>query len=129
MFINSTVDEFAPFKNEVEEVMMKTFKREYKTYLSILLAIAEGRTKMDEIASYANIKPTSLPYYLRDLISLLGMVEKQKISFRKKYVYQIKDRFYNFWLKYIYKNTSIENSEILFEKNNERFEFIFWAEF
>ena len=109
-------DELGPLRNEVEEVMVEAFKREYRTYLSILLAIAEGKTKMEEISSYAGIKHTSLPYYLSDLTDRLGIVEKHRISFKKKFVYHIKDRFYNFWLRYVYKNSSTENSELLFEK-------------
>ncbi len=109
-------DELGSLKNEVEDVMVEAFKREYKTYLSILLAIAEGKTKMEEISSYAGVKHTSLPYYLNDLMEHLGIVEKHRISFKKKYVYHVKDRFYNFWLRYVYRNSSVENLELLFEK-------------
>ncbi len=113
---NLVVDEFGPLRNEVEETLIESFKREYKTYLSILLAIAEGKTKYEYIANYAGIKPTSLSYYLDDLINTLNIIEKHQIGFKRKYIYLIKDKFYNFWLRFIYKNSGIINKEILLRK-------------
>jgi len=112
---NLVLDEFAPLKNEVEEVMMEAFKKEYSTYLSILYAIAEGKTKLEEMASVAGIKVTSLSYYLKDLINLLGLVEKHETIKRKSF-YEIKDKFHNFWLRFIYKYSGIEDKNILYSK-------------
>jgi len=111
------LDENAPLRNEVEEIMKEAFRGEYRTYLSILFAIAEGKTKIEEITGYSDIKPTSLMPYLYDLIDLLGLVEKQRIGFKKKYIYEINDFFHRFWLRYVYKysNELIFNQELVFE--------------
>ena len=109
------LEEFAPLRNEVEEVIIESFKREYKTYLSILYAIAEGKTKLEEIASVSGVKTTSLSYYLDDLVNLLGIVEKQKLGFKKRYIYLIRDKFHNFWLRFVYKYSSIVNKDLLLE--------------
>ena len=109
------LDEFAPLKNEVEEVIIEAFKREYSTYLSILYAIAEGKTKLEEIASVAGIKVTSLFYYLNDLSNLLGLIEKQK-GLKRKSFYEIKDKFHNFWLRFVYKYAGIESADLLCSK-------------
>lgn len=105
------LDENAPLRNEVEEIMIESFKREYKTYLSILFAIAEGKTKLEEIASYSNIKPTSLMPYIYDLMDLLEVIYKQPVGFKKKNVYEIKDFFHRFWLSYIYKYYNLREVE------------------
>jgi len=110
------LDENAPLRNEVEEVMIEAFKREYKTYLAILYAIADGKTKLAEIASCAGIKTTSLMPYIYDLMNLLGIIEKQRMGLGKKHIYLVKDKFHNFWLRYIYKYSGILDEEELFEK-------------
>ncbi len=104
---NLVLSEHAPLRNEVEEILVEAFKREYKTYLSILFAIAEGKTKIEEIASYAKIKPTSLMPYIYDLMNHLELIEKQRIGFKKKHVYEICDFFHRFWLRYVYKYSTI----------------------
>ena len=109
------VDEFAPLRNEVEEVLIEAFKKEYSTYLSILYAIAGGKTKLSEIAGTAGIRVTSLPYYLKDLTDLLGIVERHR-GLKMKSFYEISDRFYNFWCRFIYKYSSTENREELYKK-------------
>jgi len=121
------IDEYAPLKKEVEEVIMESFKREYKTYLSILLAIAEGKTKLEDIASTAGIKATSLPKYLDDLINLLELVEKQKIGFKKKHIYLIKDKFHNFWLRFVYKPNIISEDKLFKYINENINQFYGWS--
>jgi len=120
------IDEFAPLKNEVRDFIIESFKKEYKTYLSILYAIAEGKTKLEEISSIAQIKTTSLPYYLNDLIELMDIIKKEKIDLKKrKHIYLIKDRYFNFWLKFIYKYGDILNEKelekIIFSNLNKFF--------
>lgn len=110
------LDENAPLRNEVEDILIESFGKEYRVYLAILYAIAEGKTKLSEIVSYAGIKETSLMPYLYDLIDLLGVLEKQRIGFKKKYVYLIKDNFHAFWLRFIYKYKDVLTKESLFEK-------------
>ena len=110
------VDEHAPLRREVEDVLIEAFKKEYSTYLSIMYAIAEGKTKLEEIASYAGIKTTSISYYLKDLIELLDLVEKHEIKFKNKSIYEIKDRFHYFWLRFMYRYSSIIDPKVLFSK-------------
>jgi len=107
--------------------MIEAFKKEYSTYLSILYAIAEGKTKLEEIASTAGIKVTSLSYYLKDLTDLLGLIKKHK-GLKRKSFYEIKDKFHNFWLRFIYRYSGIENEKIIFSKIMENIDSFFgWS--
>lgn len=110
------ISENAPLKKEVEEVMAEAFKRDYRTYLSILYAIAEGKTKLGEIAGNAGIKATSIMPYLYDLMNLMDLVEKQRLGFKKKHVYLIKDRFHGFWLRYMHKYAGTLGENAFYEK-------------
>jgi len=122
------LEENAPLRNEVEEIMIEAFKREYRTYLAILYAIAEGKTKLEGIAGYAGIKTTSLMPYLYDLMNLLGIIEKQRVGLSKKHIYLIKDKFHNFWLRYVYKYSGMMDKEELFRKiKNDINNFFGWS--
>ncbi|MEM3996036.1 MAG: ATP-binding protein [Pyrobaculum sp.] len=92
--------EGGPLKTEPEVVLAESLGREYKTHLAILDAIARGRTKLEEIASYAGVKATSLTPYLKDLTEGLGLLVKYRG--RRPY-YQIRDRYYAFWLRAVYR--------------------------
>lgn len=92
--------EGGPLKSEPEAVLAESLGGEYRTHLAILDAVARGRTKLEEIASYAGVKATSLPPYIRDLAEGLGLLVKYRG--RRPY-YQVRDRFYAFWLRAVYK--------------------------
>ena len=101
---------YSPLRNEVRDILIEEFGKDYRTYLAILTAIALGKTKRNEIADYAKIKTTSLSPYFYDLIDLLSLI-RRKISVTedqksKDARYEISDNFVNFWMRYVYRNES-----------------------
>jgi len=99
----------APLKNEVEEIFKESFGKEYEKHFSILLAIGLGKTKLEEISSFASIKQTSIMPYIYDLRDLLEVIEERRYYGKKKKYYVLKDNFFKFWFRYIYKNWSLLN--------------------
>lgn len=104
----------APLKNEVEEIFKESFGRDYKTHLSILFAIGTGKTKLEEISSFSSIKQTSIMPYIYDLRDLLEVIEERKYFGKTKKYYALKDNFFKFWFRYVYKNWNM--LEIYWEK-------------
>jgi AAA+ ATPase superfamily predicted ATPase len=94
----------APLKNEVEEIFRESFGKDYRTHFSILFAIGSGETKLEKISSLSSIKQTSIMPYIYDLKDLVEVIEERKYFGKKKKYYVLKDNFFKFWFRYIYKN-------------------------
>lgn len=77
--------------------------RDVNTYFNILLAIADGSTKLGEIAGRAYVDITNVNKYLNVLINL-GLLERIQPTLGKKSdrVYRIKDNYFRFWVKFVY---------------------------
>lgn len=92
--------------NEVE-FMLKDGLREPKIYLSILKAIAWGKTKFSEIIDDTGLEKNVLHKYTSTL-ERLHIIEKEvpiienKPHKSHKGVYKISDNFSRFWFHYIY---------------------------
>ncbi|MBD3204439.1 AAA family ATPase [Candidatus Woesearchaeota archaeon] len=106
---------YAPLKNEIRDIIIEEFGKEHKTYYSILSALANGKTTKNEISNLVDIKATSLSPYLYDLIDLLDIVKYvlpvTKNPNSKKGRYFLKDNFFKFWFRFIFKNYSYYESE------------------
>ncbi len=103
------VDKTSFLYNEPLNLLFEEF-REPATYIAILLAISEGKNKFNEIADYSKTGTTKLPKYLITL-ERTKIIEKEipvtENKMRTKSTkYIIKDNFYRFWLKFIFKNKS-----------------------
>lgn len=84
--------------------------REPRNYFSILRAIAQGRTRLNEIAQAAGIgAPTSAARYL-DILQQMRLVTRRTPATEtqpeksKKGLYQIDDHFLRFWFRYVHPN-------------------------
>jgi len=97
----------APLRNEVEDIFKESFGKDYKTHFSVLLAIGLGKTKVEEISSFASIQKTSLMPYIYDLRDLLEVIEERMFYSKKRKYYALKDNFFKFWFRYVYKNWGI----------------------
>ena len=93
------------------------------SYFSLIKVIANGNNKLGKISANLGIKQTSLSYYLNNLIELdilkreVPVVEKNPQT-SKKGLYKIKDKFLNFWFKFVYPYKSyIEIGNIDFVLN------------
>ena len=106
---------FAPFRNEMRDIILSEFGNTAHTYLAILEAIATGKTRLSEIAGPAGLPATSLSKYLRELSDLFDLIEREvPITERswktKKSRYKIRDPFITFWMRFIYRQLSIYES-------------------
>lgn len=95
--------------NEPINLLTEEF-RDFSSYLSILLAISEGKTKFNEISDYAHIAANKLPKYLA-ILERVELIQKEipitESKLKSKITrYFIKDNFYNFWLNFVFKNKS-----------------------
>jgi len=109
------LNDLAPFRREMSDVLIEEFGREHATYHEILAAIALGKCAQREIADFTHLAPTSLPPYLKDLTDLLGIIEYRvpvtehdKRSKMGRYVFA--DNIFRFYARYIYRNMSLYQS-------------------
>ena len=109
------LDDLAPLRRAMSDVMIEEFGREHATYYEILAAIAQGKETQKEIADVVRLPSTSLPPYLRDLVDLLGVIdyrlpvtERGKRSKMGRYTFA--DNFLRFYAHYIYRNMSLYES-------------------
>ncbi len=98
--------ENALFEDEVKTVLSLEFGRRSGLYYDILAAVANGCTRISEIASFLRKKETSITRQLNELIHYFEIiaVEKQAVG-RKKGMY-IEHPLINFWFRHFYKNLS-----------------------
>ena len=77
--------------------------RELRTYFSILRAIAEGNTRLEEIANFLGLPARSAYPYLENLLRL-GLVKREKPLFgdRKVSLYRISDPMLLTWFTLVY---------------------------
>ncbi|MBI5036439.1 ATP-binding protein [Candidatus Micrarchaeota archaeon] len=95
-------------KDEARLLIASEFGDEYRTYSTIIAAIAEGKTKPNELATLFDNKITTLNKYLHVLVKDYHFVTPQKPLFNDKRSarYHVDDNFLNFWYSFIEKNQS-----------------------
>ncbi|MCL1984270.1 MAG: AAA family ATPase [Methanomassiliicoccaceae archaeon] len=102
--------------------LIKQELREPAVYNSILAAIADGNSKLNEISNRVKDTSGKCSMYLNRLISL-GIVSKEtpinEKESTKRTVYRIKDGMFRFWFRYVRENLTeihIRRSEGLYEE-------------
>ncbi|MDV0446401.1 hypothetical protein MsAg5_02340 [Methanosarcinaceae archaeon Ag5] len=101
--------------------LLKQELREPQLYNTIIAAIANGASKMNEIATAAGIETSLCSIYLSSLISL-GILEKEKPvgeAKSKKSIYKIADNMFRFWYRFVPSNMNAivsGNGNLVFEK-------------
>lgn len=97
------------YLNEEPSNLLKTELRETNVYSSILLAIANGKNKIIDIANYIHEDRTKIAKYLLTL-QTLRLIEKRvpcgEPKTSKKSIYVIKDNFFKFWYRYEFTNNT-----------------------
>jgi len=91
------------FLYEEPQNLLKQELREPATYNTIIKAIANGSTKMNEIASKIGEKDGKVAIYIKNLIGL-GIIEKTAPMFTdtdRGGIYRIKDGMYRFWHRFV----------------------------
>ncbi|NPV75458.1 MAG: ATP-binding protein [Anaerolineae bacterium] len=97
--------------NEPRLLLMEEL-REPRNYFSILRAIAQGRTRLNEIAQGSGMgEVTTVARYL-DILQQMRLITRRVPATEtqpeksKKGIYQIDDHFLRFWFRYVHPNQS-----------------------
>jgi AAA+ ATPase superfamily predicted ATPase len=97
------------FLYEEPQNLLKRELREPALYNSIITAIANGATKLNEIAMKVKEEGSKVAKYIKNLIDL-GILEKEISMFAKNDrngIYRIKDNMYRFWYRFVPENVTL----------------------
>jgi len=99
----------APLINEVVDVLRQEFGKRKSYYYDIIEAIAAGKTKLNEIATYVGKHPTEITSFIKDLMDYYEIIKKETIVTEdprksRNSVYLIKSPLFKFWFKFVYPN-------------------------
>ena len=91
---------------EEADFLLREELREPEIYFKILEQINLGATKLNEIATKANVLPNNIHKYLHrlELLEIIKREEPITIENKKLGLYKIQDKFFRFWLTFIYPN-------------------------
>lgn len=97
----------SPLYDEPQNLLETESKRSGR-YNTILQSIAEGKTTLKEISDHLRLPQSSIPPYMKELCSLLDIVQSDEPVFGKKKNnrFRFKDPFFAFWYRFIYPNRS-----------------------
>ena len=99
--------ENAVFEDEVRTVLSLEFGKRRGIYYDILTAIANGNTRINEIASYLRKKETALTRQINELVNYFNIVGVDRQIAGKKTLMFIGHPLMNFWFRFFYKNLSL----------------------
>jgi AAA+ ATPase superfamily predicted ATPase len=88
-------------------ILLRDELKEPRNYLSILKAISYGRNTQKEIADHAHLEPALVGKYLdvlrgMKIVHRIVPITEKNPERSKKGIYQIRDNYYNFWLRFVY---------------------------
>jgi uncharacterized protein len=98
-----------PLFNEPRLLLMEEL-REPRNYFSILRAIAQGRTRLNEITLASGVKEVNSVSRYLDILQQMRLVTRRVPATEsqpeksKKGLYQIDDHFLRFWFRYVHPN-------------------------
>lgn len=95
---------------EGKNILTLEFGSEHRSYFSILEAISSGNATPKEISDYTGLKSGAVSKYLHELVNNYEIVigEKPVIMSRARDTrYFITDNFFNFWFRFIYRNSRL----------------------
>lgn len=105
-----SVSYMSPFIEEGRNLLITEFGRDYGTYFSILLAIAQGRTSQAEIT--AALGGMAIGGHLERLENTYNIISKfrpvmSKPGSKNTVRFRISDNFMQFWFRFIERNRSM----------------------
>lgn len=108
--IRFSVSYMSPFIDEGRNLLITEFRRDYGTYFSILLAIAQGRTSQAEIT--AALGGMAIGGHLERLENTYNIISKfrpvmSKPGSKNTVRFRISDNFMQFWFRFIERNRSM----------------------
>ncbi len=106
--IDAVVSPDSIFISEGRSVLVEEFGKHYDTYFSILSAIASGKTRRNEIESVIG---RQVGGHLSRLEDDYGIIAREMPVYAKPLsknaVYTIRDNFFTFWFRFIFKYAHI----------------------
>ena len=111
---------------EEPENLLKQEVREAALYNAVITAVAEGSTKISEIASKISEETSTCTNCLKKLMSL-GIIKKETPFGEKqgrKSLYVVEDNLFRFWYRFIPENISaLQNrmEDVIYRKISEQF--------
>ncbi len=105
------LNDLAPLRNEIMDILIEEFGSDHATYHEILAAMALGKASKKEISDMTHIEATSLSPYLYDLKDILGVVERvvpvtDDPLRSKKTRYFLKSNYFRFHFRFLYRKMS-----------------------
>ncbi len=98
---------FAPVSSELNVLLQSEYSKGSKVFISILQAIASGKTTVTEIAKEVTIPATSVIMYLKDLEKKKEIIKRavplgtKDLSKSKNGRYYFRNNFDHFWFRYV----------------------------
>ncbi len=97
--------------NEPQFVLMQEL-REPRNYFAILKAIAQGRTRLNEIVQTSGLERGIVTKYLEILRNLRLVerevpVQEERPEKSRKGIYRISDNFFRFWFRFVFPNLGL----------------------
>ena len=103
------LSELAPLFRE-PEFLLREELRDVASYHAVLLAIAQGRTAVRDIAALAGIPARSLPYYLTQLVELGYVARRHPVTGARPNArvvrFALEDPLLRFWFRFVFPNRS-----------------------
>jgi AAA+ ATPase superfamily predicted ATPase len=104
VMVQNLLKEDAVFLSEGKNILIGEFGKEYAVYFSVLAAIAQGKTKRNDIEQ---LLQREVGGYLTRLENDYGLISKKQPiltkSRTKNFKYEIVDNFLMFWFRFIFK--------------------------
>ncbi|PXF57753.1 MAG: hypothetical protein C4B59_14650 [Candidatus Methanogaster sp.] len=102
----------ALLQDEVRQILINEFGRNYATYFSILEAASLGKNTLKEISDTTGIPMNSLGKYLNELASTFDIIERREplLGGKKMERYFIKANMVRFWFRFVNLNISFLES-------------------
>jgi len=105
-----TVSQMSPFIDEGRNLLISEFGRDYGSYFSILLAIAQGHTSQAQIT--AALGGIAIGGHLERLENTYSIISKfrpvlSKPGSKNTVRFRISDNFLQFWFRFIERNRSM----------------------
>jgi hypothetical protein len=90
-------------RNEPEVLMLSSQIRDAAPYNAVLRALADGRTKPNEIKQIVGSTSAQLTFYLRNLMELEWITREYPFdeTSDRRAIYKINDHFIRFWYRFV----------------------------
>ncbi|CAG0962140.1 hypothetical protein METP3_00898 [Methanosarcinales archaeon] len=95
---------------EGKNILVTEFGSEHRSYFSIMEAVSSGNATPKEISDYTGLQPGAVSKYLHELVNHYEIIVKEEpvvMSRKRDSRYFLKDNFFNFWFRFIFKNAQI----------------------